>query len=264
MHVMPVGGAGAATPLDPHYSQFNTIWNLQASGEDILGHPYSLIGSASFETATPPGNYAGYVRLPTCGSGGDYIECRLPADDSYGASRYQMSNHGCIEFWYRHTGYTASTTHPIFAIRRYNSLVATGTGFSFHHYGPSNTPYIYNQNSSTIYGGNIGTAMAANTWHHCRLCFSQYGCYFFKDGVHQGYINTGGYCTPVAWDLINQGTIDYFVSLGRETQGLGDNPYECWFAGLRITPGHARDNAATFSAPLDPHPLDATGYLTTP
>jgi len=256
--------AAAAGPQDPYYSPLNTIWNLQSSGEDILGNPFTLVGSASFETSTPPGTFTGYVRLPSCGTGGDYIECRIPSDDKYGICRYQMANNGCIEFWYRHTGYTASTTHPIFAMRKYNSGSPSGTGFSFHQYGVTGLTYAYNQSSATLYGGTLstgggGSTFLANTWYHVRLIFAEAGLYLAVDGVVHDYIPTNTRATPADGASVNYGTTDWYITLGKETQGLGNNSYECWFAGFRVTSNYHR-GITSITVPSDPHTLDSTGY----
>jgi len=266
--------AGGGDPEDRFYSQFNTIWNLQADGEDVLGHPYTLEGNAVFATASPPPNFSGYVRCPSNGAGGDFITCRIPADDPAGLERYQMTNTGEIEFWYRHTGYTSGQTQAIFSVRNYtgNPPPAYGNsfGYSLHQYGPGNRPYIYNQASATIYGGYVsGSAMSADTWHHIRMAFQGSGCYLFVNNSNTGHISNSGKSAPVNGSIITA-TNNWYVSLGKESQGLGQVAYETWFAGLRITKGRSRydgGNGITYTADAYaaaqlPHTLDSTGYIT--
>jgi len=77
--------------------------------------------------------------------------------------------------------------------------------------------------------------------------------------VVQDIVNTVGYASPSNAEQVNYGTVDWYITLGKETQGLGDNPYECWFAGFRVTSNYHR-GTTNFTVPSDPHTLDATGY----
>ena len=194
-------------------------------------------------------------------------------DNLMGIQRYSFGQNGAVEFWYRHTGFTSGQTHAIFSVRNWTGSTPgpSSHGFSFHRYN-NNRLYFYNQNSATLYGGNLSTTpgqdLAADTWHHIRLMFDGGSVYYVHNGVVIGSTETGGKVAP-GYSSVLTATNKWIISLGRESQGLGEVAYECWFAGFRVTMGSSRydDGAVTPSSEQqalveDPHPLDGTGYIT--